>query len=215
MRSFIKTVLLSLVATFCLVGMSNPIDEDLQAKRIAIEKKALVGWVSKNSHSKISETKATQIVDYAYEYAVEHALDPLLILSVMKNESGFREKVRSSEGATGLMQVIPKWHRKKINGRDPTVMAVSIDVGAQILREYLSMVNNDVRKALNKYSGGGGKSYYGKISKTHKSLSQHIVEYAFQNEQQIYALHRLDKPIINSPPSTYQLAKNDTSHLSE
>lgn len=215
MRSFMKTILLAVVSTFCLVGISNPIDEDLQAKRIAIEKKALVVWVANNSHNKVSESKASRIVNYAYEYAAEQQLDPLMVLAILKNESGYREKVSSKEGAQGMSQVIPKYHRKKIRDRDITKMDVAIDVGTQILREYLNMSDNNLFKALNRYSGGGGKSYYSKISKTHKKLSQHIVEYAFENEQQIYALHRLDKPIINPPTATYQLARNDTSAPSD
>lgn len=215
MRSFMKTVLLMVVASFCLIGLSNPIDENLQQRRIAIEKKALVVWVSENSHNKVSEAKANRIVDYAYEYAAEHALDPLVILSILKNESGFREKVRSKEGATGMMQVIPRWHKAKINGRDPSNMRVSIDVGAQILREYLDLSNNDLGKALNRYSGGGGKGYYNKVAGTHKKLSKHIVEYAFANEQHIYAMHRIDKPIINPSVITYQLAKNDYKQTGE
>lgn len=208
-----KTVLLAVVASFCLVGLSSPLDlEDMQAKRIAIEKKALVEWVSDNSHSKVSEDKAQRIVDHAYQFAQDQKVDPLVVLAMMKIESGFRAKVCSREGACSIMQIIPRYHKAKIKGRDLNKIEVSIDVGTQILREYLNLSGNSLHKALNRYSGGGGKSYYNKVAVVHKKLSRHIVEYAFNNEQQIYARHDIDKPIINNPSQSYQLAANGDTY---
>lgn len=192
--------LIAFVALFVtLVTHSTPLYDISDAERIQAEKEALVPWVMDNSHKKIDAVKAKRIVDYIYEYALENSLDPLLLLAIAKNESGFREKVRSSAGATGMMQVIPKYHREKLNNRDPMLMRVSIDVGAKIVREYMSKANNNLRKALNFYSGGGGKKYYANVSKTHKQIATHLIEYSFTNERPIYALHKIDNPIINKP----------------
>lgn len=206
MKSAIKS-LFALVALFVtLVTHSSPLHEISQSERIQAEKEALVPWVVDNSHKQINQEKAKRIIEYIYEYALENKLDPLLLLAIAKNESGFRERVRSSAGAVGMMQVIPRYHREKIDKRDPMVMKVSIDVGSKIIREYMDKANNSLRKALNFYSGGGGKKYYAKVSKTHKQIATHLIEYSFMNERPIYALHNIDKPIINKIPNpTYAM----------
>ena len=200
MKSYIKTFLVSLAILVGFTSYSNPLDEFVDKEaRITTEKEALTDWVQNNSHNKISYEKAKQIVEYSYYYAAQYAVDPLLVLSVAKVESGYRTTVKSKGGAKGIMQVIPYWHKEKLNKRDPFKMGVSIEVGAHILREYLDKGKDNVKKALNFYSGGGGKGYYSKVSKVHAQLSKHIVTYAFTNEKPIYAYHSLDKPIINEP----------------
>lgn len=204
-----KTILLVVVASFCMIGMSNPLDDFIDnAQRIATEKEALVEWVADNSHNKVSIDKATRIVDAAYAHAADQKVDPLVILAMIKNESGFRAKVCSREGACSMMQIIPKYHRAKIAGRDINKLEVSIEVGSKILREYLDLSGDNLYKAMNRYSGGGGKAYYGRVAKTHKTLSRHIVEYAFKSEKQIFARHDIDKPIINPPSQNYLMALN-------
>lgn len=113
-----------------------------------------VEWVVANSHNKITPTTAHRIVNEAVSAGSRHGVDPVLILAVMRMESGYRAKVVSSEGATCMMQVIPKWHREKIKGRDLADLRVCADVGARVLKEYLDLNRGDVRRALTKYSGG-------------------------------------------------------------
>jgi len=60
---------------------------------------------------------------------------------MMRNESGFESTAKSKQGAKGLMQVMPKYHREKISSRNPYDVVVSIDVGARVLREYLDSNN--------------------------------------------------------------------------
>lgn len=206
MKSAFKS-LLAVVALFVtLVTHSSPLHEISQSERIQSEKEALVPWVIDNSHKQITEAKAKRIIEYVYEFAFENNLDPILLLAIAKNESGFRERAKSSAGAVGMMQVIPRYHREKINKRDPMTMRVSIDVGSKIIREYIDKANNSLRKALNLYSGGGGKKYYAKVSKTHKEIATHLIEYSFVNERPIYAMHNIDKPIINKIPApTYAM----------
>lgn len=196
---------------FMCVANGNILDEISDELRVTNEKKALIGWVMENSHYRkgqkaMTEQNATKIVTSAYSYAEQYEIDPLLVLAVAKNESGFRPKVTSTSGAKGLMQVIPRYHQDKLRKRDPYKISVSIEVGTMIIKEYLNLANNNMRRALNKYSGGGGKRYYGKINKTHKDISRYIVEYAFTNELQVYAAYSIDSPRLVKANPTILLA---------
>ena len=44
--------------------------------------------------------------EYVEKYAIEHELDPLLIYSIIKAESNFKNTAKSNSGAIGLMQVM-------------------------------------------------------------------------------------------------------------
>src|SRR5258705_302581 len=79
-----------------------------------------------------------------------------LILSVMAVESRYNPVAESNMGAKGLMQVIPKFHADKLAGHggesallDPHV---NIQVGAQILREYMRRFG-ETETALQMYAG--------------------------------------------------------------
>ena len=103
------------------------------------------------------------------------------------------------------MQIVPRFHREKLAGRNPYEVSTNIDVGIQILREYLDQHDNKVRPALKKYSGGA-RNYYAKISKTHKEMSRFLVTYAFEKEQPITVVHSIDKPRIPPIHTTYDVA---------
>ena len=113
-----------------------------------------VDWVVANSHNKIAPAKAQRIVNEAVSAGSRHGVDPVVILAVMRMESGYRAKAVSSEGAICMMQVMPRYHREKIAGRDLNDPRVCIDVGTRILKEYLNLSHQDIRRALTRYSGG-------------------------------------------------------------
>jgi soluble lytic murein transglycosylase-like protein len=86
--------------------------------------------------------EATQrMVGAAYGAAHEVGLDPLLILAIIAIESRFNPIAESVMGAKGLMQIIPRYHREKLNvlgGEDAVFDPESnILVGARILQEYV------------------------------------------------------------------------------
>lgn len=55
----------------------------------------------------ISQGARPKIVDMAIKEAIRQNADPLLVLSVIKQESGFNPHARSGVGARGLMQIMP------------------------------------------------------------------------------------------------------------
>jgi soluble lytic murein transglycosylase-like protein len=140
------------------------------------EQEASKEWVMQNAQKEITEQQATQIVRHVYAYATSAKISPQLVLAMMRTESGFQAKAKSGYGAKGLLQVVPRWHKDKLRGRNPYTPEVSIEVGTQVLVDCLEKHKNNTYKALNCYSGGGGKKYYGKITKYQTNLNAHVQE---------------------------------------
>ena len=83
--------------------------------------------------------RVQSFVDVAHDAAEEWDVDPLLVLAVISVESRFNPAARSGYGATGLMQVVPRFHREKLaeHGGDKALLDphVNVQVGTQILKE--------------------------------------------------------------------------------
>lgn len=106
---------------------------------------------------RVAEQASGAFVRAAYEAGAELSLDPLLILAIMAIESGYNPVARSSMGALGLMQVIPRYHPEKLEdhgGGEEALLdpEINIRVGALVLHEYLRRFR-DLEPALQKYAG--------------------------------------------------------------
>lgn len=107
-----------------------------------------------------SASYAKIIMHSVHAAAMEYDVDPNLILKVIKVESKFNSKAKGSSGSIGLMQIIPKYHKKKIHGRDLTKPEVNIDVGVSFLAEKLEDCDGNARCALMKYNASYRKRQY-------------------------------------------------------
>lgn len=82
-----------------------------------------------------------------------YRLDPDLVNSVIKAESGFNARALSPKGAQGLMQLMPGTATALgvPNAFDPQA---NVEGGAKYLRELLERYNFDLVKALAAYNAG-------------------------------------------------------------
>jgi soluble lytic murein transglycosylase len=105
--------------------------------------------------------------DLVIPAAQKYNLNPLLIFSVIRQESLFEGFVRSTAGARGLMQIIPSTgaDRAEKEGWPPGYSdddlyrpIVSINLGTAYLRYLLNYFDGDIYAALAGYNGGPGNS---------------------------------------------------------
>jgi soluble lytic murein transglycosylase len=93
-------------------------------------------------------------------------LDPLLLASLIRQESLFEPSAESSAGARGLSQVMPSTGRQlaRFLGMDPYTAddlyrpCVSIELGAYYLATQLQIFDNQIPVALAAYNGGPGNA---------------------------------------------------------
>jgi soluble lytic murein transglycosylase-like protein len=118
------------------------------------EQRAVAEFISKRY--RVAQDAIAGFVATAYVAGGEWKVDPLLILAVMAVESRYNPVAESNMGAKGLMQVIPKFHAEKLSehGGESALLDphVNIQVGAQILREYMRRFG-ETETALQMYAG--------------------------------------------------------------
>jgi soluble lytic murein transglycosylase-like protein len=118
------------------------------------EQRALAESIAKRY--RVAQDAVHGYVAAAYRAGDQFKVDPLLVLAVMAVESRYNPVAESVLGAKGLMQVIPKFHLEKLleHGGESALLdpEVNIQVGAQILREYLRRFG-ETETALQMYAG--------------------------------------------------------------
>ncbi len=98
-------------------------------------------------------------LELVQKYAAEHKLEPALVLSVMKQESSFRSTVVSSQGAVGLMQLLPSTAEELEKGIRPQLSQVepNIRAGTKYLRKLLDYFCGNRALVLAGYNAGPRK----------------------------------------------------------
>jgi len=126
----------------------------------------------------IAAEATERMVQAAHRAAREVGLDPLLVLAVISIESRFNPIAESAMGAKGLMQIIPKYHRAKLDalgGEDSVLDPESnIMVGTRILQEYVHRTGT-LEAGLQFYNGAfwdGSAQYAQKVLAERDRLEQ-------------------------------------------
>jgi hypothetical protein len=82
-----------------------------------------------------------------------YSLDPDLVSSVIRAESGFNVRAVSPKGAQGLMQLMPKT-ASQLGVQNAFDAEANVNGGTRYLRELLERYNFDLIKALAAYNAG-------------------------------------------------------------
>ncbi len=118
----------------------------------------------------MSQRLASQVQDYderlellrqVHFEAQRVNLRPELVLAVIEVESNFNRYAISPVGARGLMQIMPFW-LEEIGRPDDNLFEVETNLrfGTTILRHYLDKENGDLTRALARYNGSLGQTWY-------------------------------------------------------
>jgi len=145
----------------------NPFDEDTIAAYLERE------W-------NLGQQYASQVASAVKSSSQRHGLDPLLLMAVAATESSFKHWVGNPGGGAdpmkpfGIMQVAGRFHPDKFPGGavKSTSVIENVDLGAQVLREYLNTERGNEKRALLRYNGTLHVSdkYFQKVSQFKKRL---------------------------------------------
>lgn len=102
-----------------------------------------------------------RILRLVHQESHSFKLKPELVLAIMQVESRFDRYAISSVGAQGLMQVMPFWRDEIGQSNDNlTDIATNIRYGCAILSAYLKREDGNLMRALARYNGSSGKTWY-------------------------------------------------------
>ncbi|EQB86435.1 hypothetical protein J2Z44_001020 [Clostridium punense] len=151
-----------------LGALVKALNEKQQANRIGIDSNTKYDGVHINEMTLRSLGKA-QDINATYSNKTEgerieaaissaskkHGIDEGLIRAIIKVESDFNPRTKSSAGAMGLMQLMPE-NVQHYGVKDPYNIEENIDAGTRHIKDYLKLHNNKLDMALAAYNFGPG-----------------------------------------------------------
>ena len=91
------------------------------------------------------------------DVAQRHRVDPLLLHAVIKQESGYRQTVRSHAGAIGLMQIMPATGAALgVATPDLVIPESNVDAGARLIKKLYYKYGGNFQLVLAAYNAGEG-----------------------------------------------------------
>jgi soluble lytic murein transglycosylase-like protein len=130
---------------------------------------------------RVSPKVARELIGTAYREGARFGVDPLLLIAVIAVESRFNPIAQSDAGAVGLMQVIPGFHREKLDAAvtDPVLDPhANIRLGARVLRDYIARAGGETA-GLQMYNGAGDdptNAYANKVFAERARLQQAVAK---------------------------------------
>jgi soluble lytic murein transglycosylase-like protein len=136
-----------------------PVREEPPGPPLPPAQAAVAQWLGARYH--VAPEAIAPLVGNAEDLEKSYHLSPHLLIAVMAIESNFHPYIQSEAGAQGLMQVMPRMHARryeKFGGKLSFVNPqVSLEVGAEILHDFLRRSGSET-EALRMYFGGGPTS---------------------------------------------------------
>lgn len=108
-------------------------------------------------YKNLNRDTAEKIVKTAYIKANKYNIDPEILIAIAGVESNYNPKIVNRLGASGLTQVVKRYHRdkiKKVNARGGNILDISdnLDIGAEIYSDLYHKYGNHT-SALQAYNG--------------------------------------------------------------
>lgn len=100
-------------------------------------------------------TGNSDVDNFIVESGKRNSVDPLLLYSIMHQESSFKPRAMSYKGARGLMQLMPPT-ASRFGVRNIWDAKQNIEGGARYMRFLLDLFSGDVQLALAGYNAGEG-----------------------------------------------------------
>lgn len=200
MKAIIRAAILTVLMLFSL---TSPAFAEYTPTKAAVTR-----MISKETKDKVTAQDIIRIVSAVFKEANRHKLDPFLLVSLIGIESGYRPWAVNKSGARGLTQVIPRYHRDKIRGRDIMNIETNIEVGTQVLVDCLQRNNGVLKKASRCYSGSA-RDYVTKLKDGYKTTKIADIVYRFENELPLVVNSNFETPnefsisvntVISPPP---------------
>jgi len=113
----------------------------------------------------VKKGTALSISSEIFTAAHSQGIQPSLVLAVVAVESHYKANaVNRQSGAAGLMQVLARFHKAKVTavGGEKQLLQIgpNIQVGSQILAEYLDIEDGNLKTALGRYFGSPAVDEY-------------------------------------------------------
>ena len=134
-----------------------------------ISTEKMLDKIMDKSNKSLSEEKRKIYKKSIIKWSREYGLSPIFVASVIHRETNFRENAVSKSNARGCMQVIAKYHPEKLKKAGIAEKGLhgidaGINVGCQVIREYLDWKDGDYREAMLKYVGSVKNSGEGYVN---------------------------------------------------
>lgn len=108
---------------------------------------------AQSGHLNVANLNRTDLSEVISSASNRYRLDPDLVNSVIRAESGFNVRAVSRKGAQGLMQLMPQTS-SQLGVRNAFDAQANVEGGTRYLRELLERYNFDLVKALAAYNAG-------------------------------------------------------------
>jgi|SRR5438552_1886568 len=108
---------------------------------------------ARSAHLNVANLNQTDLSEVVNSASNRHRLDPDLVNSVIRAESGFNVRAVSRKGAQGLMQLMPQTS-SQLGVENAFDAQANVEGGTRYLRELLERYNFDLVKALAAYNAG-------------------------------------------------------------